>query len=130
MAKYGWEHGIETHRLPLTEDLMRLLDIAQHDENIHDTITKQATTLAFDVGTILDISMEPTEASDHLLPWEHDLVVTIARGGELLGDFYARHFMHEKIEVFSDRVDSVEISCVECDVSLYLSKESLIKLKD
>ena len=128
MDKFRWEHGIQTHRLPLTDDLMRLIGINQDDENIQDTITKQATTLLFDRRAILHVGIAPSSGMN--FDWEHDLEVRIARGGELLGDFFSRHWMHPVVIRRPNKLKNIIIRCDDCEEALELSKESLVKLED
>ncbi len=126
MAKFRWEHGIQEHHLPITDDFMRLASYTKHDENIMDLITKQATTQTFQEKAILYTSVEDA-APGH--DWDHELVVRIARGGELLADFLARHWSHKGVMVFSDE-DMMSIVCEGCDETLQLKKSSLVKLED
>ncbi len=129
MAKFRWEHGIQEHRLPLTEDLLRLIGINEHDENIQDTITKQATTLPFDRKAILHVGIAQA-TYPHPDDPEHDLAVKIARGGELLGDFYARHFQCDVLSYGCVDDNMISIRCYNHEEALTLSKESLVQLED
>jgi len=128
--KFQWEHGLEIHRIPLTDALMRLIDVAKDDENIEDLAAKQSTTIRYDTRAILSIGVAESEIKRMVAAdWDNDLVVTIARAGELISDFLARHFKHS-INFSMGKNPDVLFSCWDCDEALTLCRESLMTLED